>query len=329
MRKSFPRLELLTGVPAATQTGTPAVPALVPGAGARRGGPSLKTSHAESPTPPRNTLESIPAELRCLIISYLWRIEDLDALVRASPVFYHQYRLDRKTLLRRLLRAKLGDCLVDVYAVQTSVSLYNASDPKHPPQPEVIRVFFDDYAAWRAATGETILERCTEENLVGMVSFYLSLGKRLFLGFARWFCNHLDPSLELGVPSRTEQTRIFRAMCRFQVYCNLFGAGHQGRRAVAIFEPEEILARFFGTFEPWEVEEIDCIYALVASVYEQVFEAIQWDVSRLHPRSASWVRPHAECPPTTFDLDHECKFIETKTYQPYLPYPTLTALDAR
>lgn len=131
---------------------------------------------------------------------------------------------------------------------------------------------------------------------------------------ARMFCHQLDPSRRLGVPSRTEQTRLFRALCRFQVYCNLFGAGHEGSRAVAIFEPEEILARFFGRFEPWEVEEIDCVYALVAAEFDKVFDAIQWDVSRLHPRSASWVRPHIDEPPKTFDLDHECGFPWVRIY---------------
>ncbi|KAG7285835.1 hypothetical protein NEMBOFW57_008129 [Staphylotrichum longicolle] len=338
IRPSFPRLELLTGLLAPPpQPGAESASGPVPSAGRRRDGPISETTHqprasqqqlntrsgsgtplpAETPSTlpatdvvpralPRATLESLPPELRCLIISHLKGIEELAALTRASPVFYQQYLLDRPPLLRRLLRAKFRDCLPDVYAVHASAALYDASDdPTRPPAVEVIRAFFDEYPAWRGTPRDVLMERCTEAELVGMASFYLSLGRPLMLRLADMFCHHLDPSCRHPSCRLVTPSRLFRALCRFQVYCNLFGAGHRGSRAVAIFEPEEILARFFGRFAPWEVEEVHWVYALVASEFDKVFDAIQWDVSRLHPRSASWARPHIDEPPKTFDLDHE------------------------
>lgn len=69
------------------------------------------------------TLESLPAELRHKILALVLDMEDLKALVLASPVFHQQYLLNRKAFLRRTLKAALGNVFVDAYAVHTSALL--------------------------------------------------------------------------------------------------------------------------------------------------------------------------------------------------------------
>lgn len=54
-----------------------------------------------------------------------------------------------------------------------------------------------------------------------------------------------------------------RALYRFQLYCNLFGVSQYkvDHQWMLRFQDEDILRIFMDIYEPWEVEEIACIYA--------------------------------------------------------------------
>lgn len=265
------------------------------------------TSQPDTPVIPRAALEALPAKLRCQILSQISDLEDLRALVLASPVFYQQYLLDRKGLLRRALTSTLGDYLVDAYAVQRSVWLDELHDGPGPVQAEDIKLFLEKYAGMHTAPPDVILEEFIEDDLIDMAGFYHALARPLVLQCATLFRHNLDPSLQVECPSKTEQMRLLRALYRFQIYCNLFGAGTWGYRKVPPLEDghAQRLADFFCIFRPWEIEEIDCIYTLVSDKYEQVFEAIQWDVCRDHPKFEDWRWP--DTPPGAFRLDNECE----------------------
>jgi len=265
-------------------------------------------SCADVPVVLSATLETMPAKLRCQILSHLSDLEDLRALVLASPVFYHQYLLDRKALLGRALKATLGNYLADSYAVQTSAWMYYSANGPRTLEASDIRLFLENYSALRTAAPDVILEECIEEDLLDMAGFYHTLARPLVLQFAHIFCHRLDPSLQVGDLSDTERMRLLRALYRFQIYCNLFGAGTWGHRQVAVLEDKEgRLALFFCIFRPWEIEEIDCIYTLVSDKYDQVFDAIRWDVCRDHPKFKDWGRP--DTPPGAFNLDNECELL--------------------
>ncbi|KAK3291496.1 uncharacterized protein B0H64DRAFT_409148 [Chaetomium fimeti] len=241
---------------------------------------------------PAGAFESLPAELRCQILSYLDDLEDLRALAMASPVFYQQYLLDRRALLERILTATLGNSLADAYAVHTSDALYeDSSDHHHPPAPEVIGLFIDDYVALRTATPELILEGCTEETLIDIASFYHSLARPLVLQSAALFCHALDPYFEVGDLSQAEQKRLLRALYRFQLHCNLFGEGRWGRRGEGEIGWEEQLSLFFSIYQSWEAEELYCIYTLIENKYEEVFAAVQWDANLGSSKSKGRGRP--------------------------------------
>jgi hypothetical protein len=67
-------------------------------------------------TPPCLSLanvEWLPAEIRCLILSYIDDLEGLKALVFASRVYHEQYLLDRSQYLSQKLKTSLGGALVD------------------------------------------------------------------------------------------------------------------------------------------------------------------------------------------------------------------------
>ncbi|KAG7289920.1 hypothetical protein NEMBOFW57_006297 [Staphylotrichum longicolle] len=211
------------------------------------------------------TLESLPAELRCHIIAHLAHdLQGLNALVSASPVFYQQYLLNRKALLRTGLEAARGNLLVDAYAVEKSALLYQQTDSRDVLSPEAARQFIDEYVALRAVPPDVILQKhCTEENLLGMAAFYDSVAQPLTPVCATLFLNRLNPCQGEVSLSATESARLLRALYRYQLYCNLFGEGTRGSREVPELAHGEHLDLFFCLFKPWEIEEIYCHWGYV------------------------------------------------------------------
>lgn len=123
-----------------------------------------------------------------------------------------------------------------------------------------------------------------------------------------WAFNNLaketkkDPLQSYEPLSRTEETRLVRALYRFQLYCNLFGVSHYRFRCqwMLEFDHVNILRIYLGNYEPWEVEEIACIYAFTKATFNQVFDDIRWDVHQDNPRFEEHRPP---TPQGAFNLD--------------------------
>lgn len=101
--------------------------------------------------------------------------------------------------------------------------------------------------------------------------------------------------------------RIFRALYRFQLFCNLFGTGRylSPRQLRLIFDAVDILDLFICVFEPWEVEEIFCVYAFAKFKYNKVFNDISWDVDEKNPKFDGQRPP---TPEGAFDLGNSCQY---------------------
>ncbi|KAL2260905.1 hypothetical protein VTK26DRAFT_4958 [Humicola hyalothermophila] len=130
-----------------------------------------------------------------------------------------------------------------------------------------------------ATVSTTLLsaETLTEDEAVAMAAYYAGIVRPLAHAYPRW------PFLDIY----PEETRIVRALYRFQLCCNLFGQGERepnGPRARrCLYDEQYILNDFLGAFEPWEAEEIVCIYASAREIYEQVFVEVSWDLTWSSP----------------------------------------------
>jgi hypothetical protein len=277
------------------------------------------------------TLEALPAELRCHILTHVAHdLGSLRALVTASPVYYQQYLLDRKALLRAGLKATLGNSLVDAYAVQASASLYGTRPKLQLENPyelqlETITLFIDNHVTLRSAAPDVILEECcTEEDLIGMTAFYDSVARPLTGEFATRFLSRLDNTSVDAANNLTgtEFTRLLRALYRYQLYCNLFGQGSDGYyRKVPRVQSGHHLDIFFCIFKPWEIEEIYCIYILLRNTYSDVLDTIAWDLNRDHPKFKDWPNPLA---PGSWDLESSCEALALFYFHPSSEFLVLT-----
>jgi hypothetical protein len=140
-----------------------------------------------------------------------------------------------------------------------------------------------------------VLQDCTLADLEEMAAFHQAIVRPLVLECAVLFQQNLNPFLRASSPSATEQTRLMRALYRFELFCNLFGQGPEARRVrlTAPLADCEILAHCFGPLAPWEVEEIDCIYTLIRNKYNEVFDTIGRELV------SPWIPSNDDRPPTS------------------------------
>ncbi|OAQ67123.1 hypothetical protein VFPPC_08569 [Pochonia chlamydosporia 170] len=236
-----------------------------------------RDEHAEDPSH-ESRLESLPPEVHRILLSTL-PLNELRALVLSSPTIHERYLLDRRYLLCRSLENTLGSVSVDAYAVFQSSSAEFAK----PRTREVIRGSLTLYLDWRNAPQQAKLpkELTEQEAITGE-----------------------DGGLQSHAPlSCTEQTRLMRALYRFQLSCNLFGRGHFAStlQPPLRFEAVDILSMFLCLFEPWEAEEIGCINMFAKEKYDQVFIDIRRDVHEENPKFDGRRPP---TPEGAFDFDN-------------------------
>jgi hypothetical protein len=179
-----------------------------------------------------------------------------------------------------VLYATLGDSVfVDAYAVQrTSHFPYLPSADR---QPKAER-FITSIHRYHEESRNTILPlqspECRVENLAAMSGFYFSTIRPLLQKVPEMFLQKTLPGMEIDPISTLETRRIMRALYRFELWCNLYGAGSDTSLNLPLPPPGgpvDILRNFSEVYEPWEIEEIDCIYTLLHEMYEGIFDEVR------------------------------------------------------
>ena len=135
-----------------------------------------------------------------------------------------------------------------------------------------------------------IFRQFTEQEIIDIVIFYFSVVKPLARICTNWAIGNLaleTNSKQDDEPfSKTEETRLLRALYRFQLCCNLFGVNHETSKGIGynIFSHHDILGIFFNIFEPWEIEEIISINAFAERKYNDILVQIECDLLRDYPK---------------------------------------------
>jgi hypothetical protein len=232
-----------------------------------------------------NQLESLPPEIRrqlLLVLDYA----ELRALVRASPTFHAQYALERRTMLLNCLQRELKSVTPEAcvaYQAEMLGSLREYSCAK----PMVLKRFRETYHA-RLDPGFTAVQtNLTEDDAAAVMVQYVTVIKPLAVKYADWALPQLSTLAQVehqpAPLSKTEELRIIRALYRFQLCCYAFGAyGDGDTRGFGLVYRDDIGPpwRWFATLEPWEIEELTCVYTAIMCTYNQIFREVEED---LHP----------------------------------------------
>jgi hypothetical protein len=146
-----------------------------------------------------------------------------------------------------------------------------------------------------------------------MAWFYASTVTPLAAQFVAWAYANLGSSAAKCLAqspgaaenlTRTEKTRLLRAFYRFEVFCRLFG-DNQYENFIGV----DVVNIFFADmeFEPWEVEEMCCVYTFVKETYEETINDVRWDLDEKNPKFADIFEPELEG--LAFPLhEHDGKF---------------------
>ncbi|POS70542.1 hypothetical protein DHEL01_v211067 [Diaporthe helianthi] len=256
------------------------------------------------------TLEGLPAELRMALLLNMPDLATLSRLVHASPVFHAQYLLERKSILFFvLLKETTDDVLVDVYAAFKSHP--SRIGPPKKPHTNMLCFLESTYLAWRSRsiTTRPTLDTYSLEELSGMASFQQSMVNPLATHFVSWaLANFRSHPAQLSAQpfgseealTRTERTRVMRALYRFEEFCNLLREPNY--EIFVGIDPNEF---FFSSLdlEPWEAEEVCTVFAFVKEKYEAVLDNVKWDLDEANPRFDSELEPELEG--LAFGIDKE------------------------
>ncbi|OQD99135.1 hypothetical protein PENSOL_c007G06446 [Penicillium solitum] len=134
--------------------------------------PQVAETELGSKAPPvPSPLESLPSEIRRQILSIL-EIDNLRSLVQASPIYYHQYQLDRRLLLCQSLEVTLGSVTVEAYAGHKS----NSMEVSNQRTAQGIDNFLTFYHPIRSEAWSSPLHKVLSiEEVTSMARFYCSI----------------------------------------------------------------------------------------------------------------------------------------------------------
>lgn len=99
-----------------------------------------------------------------------------------------------------------------------------------------------------------------------MASFHLRVVEPLTERYARWALGALSSSAQDAPLTKTEKSRIQRAMYRLQVICNS-GTGN-----------EQQILQVIDSFGPWAAEQIICVHEFAKERWSSVF--IEWELNQ-------------------------------------------------
>ena len=194
--------------PKSTQDPPPkgALPALGTGSSVSAHVPDGSICELFGDTPQFNgPLETLPVELQRQLLAVL-ELEELSALVHASPIFHHEYLLNRRSILCACLETTLRGVTVDACTVYRS-SFTHCS---HAYNAQQLTAFLTSYQDRRSSTQYSVLsEKFAEQDALSMVTFYFSTIKPLALRYTAWALDNLADATNHSQPrdplSRTEK----------------------------------------------------------------------------------------------------------------------------
>jgi len=242
----------------------------------------LELSTKDGSSHPRKTLEDLPSELRRHLLLTL-DLRALAALVRASPVYHQQYRLDRRFILLKSFERSVRSVSIDACAAYRSGTLRFSTARTKKNVTQFIRSYREQRR--NLASYSVTAEGLTEKDAVDMVVFHNTVvmphfHKYLKTALAKFpkIDKLREGPLDQAHISPTEEIRVLRALYRFQIACNAYGTGPylSVRPKKLEFDAGVILKQFLCFYEPWEIEEIGCIYTYARDKYHNLL-ADPWD----------------------------------------------------
>ncbi|KAL9117485.1 MAG: hypothetical protein Q9187_005977 [Circinaria calcarea] len=264
-------------------------------------------------------LDGLAPELLNLILLQIPSIRDLHSLIQASAQCYRVFVLLKRRILSSLVHHVFSpDVLREAYHVVEA----SRFDTRGPPRQQVLQFV------------KTIEDDALFDNLETLIplptSILLLQLHRSLDYFTHDFARQSIPALRkrtlaLGLApaqdsegasltlSTTEESRLQRALCQFELYGHLFCTkvedeyGHIHFNGMSQLTALEQANLFFNRLVPWRVEEVACVRDYLVRRLENLFDRVEDDyVKSVIAERFKGVA--ATCPYDTFCYrDHDFK----------------------
>jgi hypothetical protein len=199
------------------------------------------------------SLESLPVELRILILQNLPDTQSLIASLLAHSSLYNAFQED-PTIAAKVLENQIvpPSLLPHALAVQQSASLKSQNRDQ-------MQKLFDNYYK---TTSTQLFHSLTQVPLPD--ALYMTELYKNVVFFTENFVSAILPLLSTGNDPQTlstspSSTELYRSFYRFELYCNLFRR-YRHNNLKTFFSAKEQGEIFFKRYSPWENEQLACIH---------------------------------------------------------------------
>lgn len=236
-------------------------------------------------TTPQPSLDTLPVELQCLIMSKISDLRSLSALVHASPDLHRVYVEHRMSILRDIATQSLKRLEIDALgAYRSGTEVFQQTR-----NISTLWTFVEEqqarYSAGPLPSGSKWIVELSLDDIICIVRFHFSVIEPLTELFAHWALAELPSKPENRAAcksaslSDTETRRIQRAFYRMQIFCNICGSRGYGRSAPGRIDEKLDRVRVLSMFPAWEAEEIFSVHEFAKDKYTSVFPQIAWDLN--------------------------------------------------
>ncbi|KGO74996.1 hypothetical protein PITC_032340 [Penicillium italicum] len=257
------------------------------------------------------TLERLPTELLILVLLEIPDLASLKSIVLSSPIFHQAYLTVRQKALYRIVKNHWGLLLGDAMAATRSRGLQFA----HHKQEAIAMLDTwrrkEEISDLALSSSIPIDEPSNLEetfNLIHLHKVFHFFLKQYETKVPRppWISNDQWENSILPIKlSHTEKHRFLRALCRLQIYANIFGEyehttvekvkynGWKNSPKSGLAFDEEAYRLFFGTVPPWEFQEVGCLWAFLTTLFDDIYKEIStglYELVEKHATREDWTR---------------------------------------
>lgn len=210
----------------------------------------------------------MPLHLLVMILSRLNNIQTLGSAILSHPLFYAAYKDAPRIVVRSITRRHITS-----YLMRYAANAYEASRiGRHDKlavlelqgwdmRPALLKEWLVGWESDPASTSAAVAASLIKTHRA--VRYFRRRFFKDTAPFASEIRGPLPPHAEPTEPSPAEWYRVYRALYRFQIYCNL------GFRTKQDLQPSPEWAQtfqdarsatMFGKFSPWVNEQLACIH---------------------------------------------------------------------
>lgn len=232
------------------------------------------------------TLDGLLPEIQLQVLRNLSDLDDLHAAICASPPLHKCYLTARHGLLYHHLSKTFRShrVFVDAFAAyKLGILRESTSEDKV----KLLEEFMDTYLKLRSDP-ESFKAACTVDDLAGIARFYSSIVRSVLLWLLHQWGRQEAKDYSGVSASVTERTRMMRGLYHFEMWCSYYGLGSITARLLPTTTNADML-RFLNKYlQPWEIEELSCIYCEIRFYYRQLLRFPSGTVNRIDPDAQSF-----------------------------------------